>query len=102
MKIIILNFKVKFKVKVKEFKVQNLIIAILGKDKTCLKFWTTLQQNYDFDLEGQGQSQGVKVQNLIVSILGKDETSSEILNDIAAKPWAVGCSQINRQTVPKT
>ena len=49
----VLILKVKFKVK--EVNVQYLIISILGKDKTYLKFWTTLQQNYGLDLEGQGQ-----------------------------------------------
>ena len=43
-KIVVLTFKVK--VKVKEVKVQNLIISIVGKDETCLKFWTELKQNY--------------------------------------------------------
>ena len=33
-------------------------MSIQGKDKTCLKIWTTLQQNYVLDLEGQGQGQG--------------------------------------------
>ena len=63
----------KVKVKVKEVKVPNLIISILGKEETCLKverhstrrvhtsagtllkFRTTLQQNYILDLEVQGQ-----------------------------------------------
>ena len=38
-------------------KFQNLIISILGKDKTCLKILTTLEQNYSLELDGQGQSQ---------------------------------------------
>ena len=54
-KIVVLTLKVN--VKVKEVKVKNLIISILGKEETCLKFWTTLEQNYGFDLEGQGQGQ---------------------------------------------
>ena len=45
----------KVKVKVKEVKAQNLIISILGKDKTCLEFWTTLHENYNFELQGQIQ-----------------------------------------------
>ena len=58
----VLTFKVK--VKVKEVKVQNLIISILGIDKTCLKFRTTLQQKYGFYLEGQGQGgQGPNLNN---------------------------------------
>ena len=52
----------KVKVKVKEVKAQNLIISILGKDKTCLKFWMTLHENYNFELQGQIQGQGQGVQ----------------------------------------
>ena len=61
----------KVKVKVQKVKVQNLIISIPGKDETCLKIWKTLEQNYGFDFEGQGQ--GGQVPNLIISILAKDK-----------------------------
>ena len=43
--------------KVNEFKVPNLIISIIGKEETCLKFWTALEPNYGIDLEGQGKGQ---------------------------------------------
>ena len=65
----------KVKVKVNKFKVPNLIISILGKDETCLKYWTTLEQNYGLDLKGQGTlTFKFKIQNIIISILGKEET----------------------------
>ena len=66
-----------FKVKVKEVKVQNIIISILGKDKTCLKIWTTLEQNCGYwskivvlTLKVKVKVKVVKVQNLMISILG--------------------------------
>ena len=72
----------KVKVKVNEFKVPNLIISILGKEETCLKFWMTLEQSYGFDLEGQGQ--GPKFNH---SYSRQRQNFSEIMNDIAAKLW---------------
>ena len=77
------------KVKVKEFKVQNLIISILGQDETFLKFWTTLEQNCGFDIKAQGQGQGQgqrglgpKFNNLYSR---QRQNFSEILNEIASK-----------------
>ena len=77
--------KVKFKVKVKEVKVQNLIISILGQDKTCLKFWTTLQQNCGFDLKGQGQGQGGQGPKFNNFYSKQRWNLSEILDKIASK-----------------
>ena len=86
-----MNFKVK--VKVKKVKVSNLIIFILDKDETCLKFLTTFQQNCRFDLEGQGQGdlegqgqglggQGPKFNHFYSR---QRRNLSEIFNDFSAK-----------------
>ena len=62
-------------------------MSILGKDKTCLK----LQQNCGFDLEGQGQGQGGQGPKFNRFYSRQRRNLSEILNEIAAKLWAVGC-----------
>ena len=74
---------------------KNLIISILDKDETYLKFWTTFQQNCRHRLFTNRKKLEKKwfldlvpltlnLKNLTISILGTDETS-EILNDIPAK-----------------
>ena len=75
--------------KVKDVKAQNLIISILGKDKTCLKFLATLHQNYNFELQGQiqGQGQGGQGPEFNNFYSRPRQNLSEILNDIAAKLW---------------
>ena len=59
-----------------------LSFLFLGKDKTFLKFWMTLEQNCSFDLEGQGQGQagqGPKFKNFYSR---QRQNLSEILNNI--------------------
>ena len=73
------------KVKVKEVKVQNSIISILGRDKTCLKFLTTLQQNCGFDPKGQGQVQGGQGSKFNNFYSRQRRKLSEILNEIASE-----------------
>ena len=77
----------KVKVKVKEVKVPNLIIFILDKDETCLKFWTTFQQNCHLDLEGPGQGQGGQGPKFNHFYSRLRQNLSEVLNDIGAKLW---------------
>ena len=86
----------KVKVKVKEVKVQNLIVSILGKDETCLKFWTKLHQNCNFELQGQiqGQGQGGQGPKFNHFYSRQRRNLSEIFNGIEAKLWTVGCFKI--------
>ena len=70
-----------------KFKVQNFIISFLGNHETCLKFWTTLQQNCGLDLEGQGQGQLGQGPKLNHFYSRQRRNLAEILNDIVAKLW---------------
>ena len=60
------------------------MISILGGDETCLKFWTRLHQNCNFELQGQiqGQGQGGQGPKLNHVYSRQRQNLSEILNDI--------------------
>ena len=58
---------------------------MLDKDETCLKFWTTFQQNCGLDLEGQGQGQGGQGPKFNNFYSRQRQNLSEILNEIASK-----------------